>query len=178
MLATVMEAISRAALVMRRIWRLAILPSLLAWTTLPSQAILFDVNTTYTVNVGGGPVTYTGLDAARAFANEAAFAAVGQMKYTMKYPANAAAYGPYNATGTLIADASGNQWVLTAAHNWNATIKSMNFNFQKINYSVDGSGTVTNTTYQASSYRSALSTNKSCYRRPNRRSQTRGRQNR
>lgn len=150
MLATVMEAISRAALVMRRIWRLAILPSLLAWTTLPSQAILFDVNTTYTVNVGGGPVTYTGLDAARAFANEAAFAAVGQMKYTMKYPANAAAYGPYNATGTLIADASGNQWVLTAAHNWNATIKSMNFNFQKINYSVDGSGTVTNTTYQAS----------------------------
>ena len=139
---------------MRRIWRFSILPLLLAATIVPSQAILFDVNTTYTVNVGGGPVTYMGLDAARAFANESAFAAVGQMKYTMKYPADAAAYGPYNATGTLIADASGNQWVLTAAHNWNATIKSMNFNFQKINYSVDGSnnvtGTVINTTYQAS----------------------------
>jgi len=138
----------------RRIGRLAILLSLLAATILPSQAILFDENMTYTVNFGSGSVTYTGLDAARAFANESSFAAVGQMKYMMKHPQTAALYGPCNATGTLIADQSGNQWVLTAAHNWNPTIKNLNFNFQKINYSVDAlnnvTGTVSNTSYQAS----------------------------
>jgi autotransporter-associated beta strand protein len=143
-----MKKLSSLVSVTRRVSQFGILIVILAATTLPSRAILYDANFAYTLNFSGGAsVAYTGLNAARAFADDTTnyptFAAVGQMKYLLKD--NFGFYQPYSGSGTLIADASGNQWVLTAAHNWDQTVRNMTFTFQNITYSVDGFGNVNGT---------------------------------